>query len=125
LVWSPLAGGWLAGKYRRGQDAPQDSRAVRYAQRNSPIVKRYDQTLPMNQPKLDAVDELTVVADKAGVPLVHLANAFVLAHPGVTSSIIGPRTPEQLEDLLAGADVRLDADILDAIDEVVPPGTVL
>jgi aryl-alcohol dehydrogenase-like predicted oxidoreductase len=125
LVWSPLAGGWLAGKYRRGQDAPADSRAVRYAQRNSPIVRRYDPTLPMNQRKLDAVDDLTVVADKAGVPLAHLANAFVLAHPAVTSAIIGPRTPEQLEDLLAGADVRLDADILDAVDEVVPPGTVL
>src|SRR5439155_14107832 len=111
IVWSPLAGGWLAGRYRRGQEAPPDSRGVRYVQRQSPIAKRFDQTLPMNQRKLDAVEDLLVVADKAGVSLAHLANAFVLAHPAVTAAIIGPRTPEQLEDLLAGADVRLGADI--------------
>jgi len=65
------------------------------------------------------------VAEKAGVPPAHLALAFTLAHPAVTSAIIGPRTMEQLEDLLAGSEVRLDPEILDAIDEVVPPGTLL
>jgi aryl-alcohol dehydrogenase-like predicted oxidoreductase len=108
IVWSPLAGGWLAGKYRRGQGVPEDSRAKRYADRGSPIVRRYDPTNPENDRKLDLVDDLTNLADKAGISLTHLAIAFTLAHPSVTSAIIGPRTPAQLEDLLAGADVRLD-----------------
>jgi len=125
IVWSPLAGGWLAGKYRRGQGVPEDSRAKRYADRGSPIVRRYDPTNPENERKLDLVDDLTNLADKAGVSLTHLAIAFTLAHPAVTSAIIGPRTPGQLEDLLAGADVRLDGEILDAIDELVAPGTTL
>ena len=125
IVWSPLAGGWLAGRYRRGQGVPADSRAKRYAERGSPIVRRYDPTLPDNERKLDLVEDLANVADKAGVSLTHMAIAFSLAHPAVTSAIIGPRTPEQLADLMAGADVRLDAEILDAIDELVPPGTTL
>src|SRR6266540_2882718 len=125
IVWSPLAGGWLAGKYRRGQGVPEDSRAKRYADRGSPIVRRYDPTNPENDRKLDLVDDLTNLADKAGISLTHLAIAFTLAHPVVTSAIIGPRTPGQLEDLLAGADVRLDGEILDAIDELVAPGTTL
>jgi aryl-alcohol dehydrogenase-like predicted oxidoreductase len=125
IVWSPLAGGWLAGKYRRGQDVPADSRAKRFAERGSPIVRRYDPTVPENERKLDLVEDLANVADKAGISLTHMAIAFTLAHPAVTSAIIGPRTPEQLEDLLAGADVRLEAETLDAIDELVPPGTTL
>src|SRR6266542_3250875 len=125
IVWSPLAGGWLAGKYRRGQGVPEDSRAKRYAERGSPIVRRYDPTIPENERKLDLVDDLTNVADKAGISLTHMAIAFTLAHSAVTSAIIGPRTPEQLEDLLAGADVRLDAEILDAIDDLAPPGNTL
>jgi len=125
IVWSPLAGGWLAGKYRRGQGVPEDSRAKRYADRGSPIVRRYDPNNPENERKLDFVDDLTNLEDKAGISLTHLAIAFTLAHPAVTSAIIGPRTPAQLEDLLAGADVRLDGEILDAIDELVAPGTTL
>jgi aryl-alcohol dehydrogenase-like predicted oxidoreductase len=125
IAWSPLAGGWLAGKYRRGQEPPRDSRAVRYAERGSPLVRRYDQDSPENQRKFDLVEDLTVLADKAGISLTHLALAFVLAHPTVTSAIVGPRTPQQLEDLLAGADVRLGGETLDAIDELVPPGTVV
>ena len=125
LVWSPLAGGWLAGKYRRDQDVPADSRAIRFAQRGSPVADRYDVSRPANQKKLDLVEDLDVVADKAGMSLTHMAIAFSLAHPAVTSSIIGPRTMEQLEDLLAGADVRLDEATLDAIDEIVAPGVVI
>ncbi len=125
IVWSPLAGGWLSGKYRRDVEAPSDSRAVRFAERGSPVAARYDLSLPQNQRKLDLVDELTVIADKAGVSLVHLAMAFTLAHPAVTSAIIGPRTMEQLEDLLAGAEVTLDESTLDALDELLPPGTTL
>jgi aryl-alcohol dehydrogenase-like predicted oxidoreductase len=125
IVWSPLAGGWLSGKYRRGQNVPEDSRAKRYAERGSPIARRYDPTAEANQRKLDLVDDLSNLADKAGVSLTHLAIAFALAHPAVTSAIIGPRTPEQLEDLISGVDVRLDGEILDAIDEMVPPGTTV
>jgi aryl-alcohol dehydrogenase-like predicted oxidoreductase len=125
IVWSPLAGGWLAGRYRRGQDTPADSRVVRYRERGNPLVKRYDASIAENQHKLDLVEDLIGVADRAGLSLAHLAVAFTLAHPAVTSAIIGPRTPEQLDDLLSGADVRLDDKTLDAIDELVPPGEVL
>jgi aryl-alcohol dehydrogenase-like predicted oxidoreductase len=125
IVWSPLAGGWLGGRYRRGTEAPEDSRAVRYAQRGSPIAKRYDPAQQENQSKLDLVDDLGVVADKVGLSLPALAMAFTLAHPSVTSSIIGPRTPPQLDQLLESADVRLDAETLDAIDQLVTPGSVV
>ena len=125
IVWSPLAGGWLAGKYRRDENPPEDSRAVRFKQRGSPVAARYDLTRPANQRKLDLVEDLATVADKAGISLTHMAIAFTLAHPAVTSAIIGPRTMDQLDDLLAGADVRLDDEALDAIDAIVPPGTVI
>jgi aryl-alcohol dehydrogenase-like predicted oxidoreductase len=125
IVWSPLAGGWLAGKYRRGQEVPGDSRAARYSSRGGPIAARFDMSRDVNQRKLDLVEELAVVADKAGLSLTHMANAFALRHPAVTSAIIGPRTMEQLEDALAGADVELDDDTLDAIDDIVAPGTVI
>jgi aryl-alcohol dehydrogenase-like predicted oxidoreductase len=125
IVWSPLAGGWLAGRYRKGEGAPSDSRLVRYKERGSPVARRYDPSVPENERKLDIVEELVLLAEKAGTTITHLAIAFTLAHPAVTSSIIGPRTPAQLTDLLAGADVRLDVDTLDAIDELVAPGSVV
>jgi aryl-alcohol dehydrogenase-like predicted oxidoreductase len=123
IVWGPLAGGWLAGKYRRGQEMDPESRAAR----NELVYyrARLDQSIPANQLKLDLVERLIEVADKAGISLAHLALGFVLAHPGVTSAIVGPRTPEQLRQLLDGSDVRLDSATLDAIDEIVAPGTVL
>ncbi|MGH2723429.1 MAG: aldo/keto reductase [Actinomycetota bacterium] len=122
IVWSPLAGGWLAGKYRRGEDAPADSRMVRFRGRPGRPQQRFDLDRPEVQRKLEAVEALAPIADKAGLPLAHLAVAFTLAHPSVTSAIVGPRTMDQLQDLLAGADVRLDDETLDAIDEVVRPG---
>lgn len=125
IVWSPLAQGWLTGKYRRGQDAPPESRAARAAERGEWLVRRFDPALPVNQRKMDVVDRLAPVAEKAGLSLTHLAVAFSIAHPAVTSTIVGPRTLEQLTDLLDGADVRLDDDTLDAIDEIVPPGEVV
>jgi aryl-alcohol dehydrogenase-like predicted oxidoreductase len=125
LVWSPLAGGWLAGRYRRGQDAPKDSRAVRFAEQGRAVARRYDTSLPGNQRKLEIVEELIDLAEKQEMSLQHLALAFVLEHPGVTSAIIGPRTMEQLEGLLSAGDVRLSDEVLDRIDELVPPGAVL
>src|SRR5581483_5549260 len=119
IPWSPLAGGLLTGRYRKGQPIPEDSRMARGfgAQFQSDRAKR------VHEERLDIVEELIVLAEKAGVSLTHMAHAFVLEHPAVTSAIIGPRTMEQLDDALAGADVRLDEDTLDAIDDLVPPGT--
>jgi aryl-alcohol dehydrogenase-like predicted oxidoreductase len=115
IPWSPLAGGWLSGKYRKGQDAPESTRSRR-------LPQRYDLSLPENQQKLDAADKLGALADESGLSLVHLAIAFVLQHPAVTAPIIGPRTMEQLESQIGAADVKLSPDILDKIDEIVPPG---
>ncbi len=120
IPWSPLAGGWLGGRYRRGEAAPADSRLGRSFGRQQRGIDD-----PVNAPRLDAVEALIPIADAAGLSLTHLAHAFVLEHPAVTSAIIGPRTREQLDDALAGAEVRLDTATLDAIDAVVPPGTDL
>ncbi|MEX2555650.1 MAG: aldo/keto reductase [Actinomycetota bacterium] len=125
IVWSPLAGGWLTGKYRRGEEPPEDSRVKRIRNFNPRVADRFDFDRPGNLRKLELVEELAVVAEKAGASLAHMAIAFAVAHPAVTSAIIGPRTMEQLEDSLAGADLRLDDETLDAIDQIVPPGTVL
>jgi aryl-alcohol dehydrogenase-like predicted oxidoreductase len=118
LPWSPLAGGWLSGKWRKGQEAPETSRGKR-------MPARYDLSVPGNQAKLDAADAFAVLAEEAGISLVHLAIAFVLQHPGVTSPIIGPRTMEQLETQVGAVDVTLSTDVLDKIDEIVPPGVTL
>ena len=126
LVWSPLNRGWLAGRYRRGHfDRSPESRAVRGAQRAEWLALLYDESRPEVQRKLDVVEELAGLAERAGTTLPRLAIAFVLAHPAVTSAIIGPRTTEQLEDLLDSADLRLDDETLDAIDALVPPGTMV
>jgi aryl-alcohol dehydrogenase-like predicted oxidoreductase len=117
IPWSPLAGGWLSGKWRKGAST-ESRRAVM-------IPARYDMTLPDNQRKLEAADALAALADELGIPLIHLALAFVLRHPAVTAPIIGPRTMEQLEGQLGAVDVELTDDVLDRIDEIVPPGTNL
>jgi aryl-alcohol dehydrogenase-like predicted oxidoreductase len=83
----------------------------------------FDLQIPANRAKLAAVEQLTKLAADAGLPLTHLATAFVRSHPAITSVLIGPRKPEHLRDLLAGAEMQLSADILDRIDEIVPPGT--
>jgi aryl-alcohol dehydrogenase-like predicted oxidoreductase len=115
IPWSPLAGGWLSGRYRLGQDLPASRRAER-------IPSRFDMSIPANQRKLEAADALAELAQEAGVSLVHLALAFVIRHPAVTSAIIGPRTMEHLESQLGAADVTLSDDVLDRIDAIVPPG---
>jgi aryl-alcohol dehydrogenase-like predicted oxidoreductase len=110
LVWSPLAQGMLTGRYRKGQ-------------RSGSYRAGFGFRHLSDERRLDAVEQLIPVARKAGLPLTHLAMAFAIAHPGVTSAIIGPRTMEHLDDLLAGAEVTLDDETLDRIDEIVPPGT--
>lgn len=110
LVWSPLAGGLLTGRYRKGQQP--DSHRASFGFRHLRDERR-----------LDAVEQLIPVAEAAGVSLTHLATAFVITHPGVTSAIIGPRTMDHIDDLLAGADTILSDEVLDRIDAIVPPGT--
>jgi len=112
LVWSPLAGGWLTGKYRRGEPTPAGSRG-------DTNPDHFDLA---NESKFDAVEQLAKLAGDAGMSLTHLAIAWAATHPAVTSVLIGPRTEEQLEELLGAADFRLDDDVLDAIDRIVPPG---
>jgi aryl-alcohol dehydrogenase-like predicted oxidoreductase len=115
LPWSPLAGGWLSGQVRRGQ--PIESNRAKM------MPSRFDLSLPDNIAKLEAVEQLATLAEEAGLSLVHLAVAFVMNHPGVTSPIIGPRTMEQLTSQVGAADVVLSEDVLDRIDEIVAPGT--
>jgi aryl-alcohol dehydrogenase-like predicted oxidoreductase len=113
---SPLASGWLSGKWRKGAETPTSSRAKL-------LPARYDLSLAVNQRKLAAADALGTLADEAGIPLVHLAIAFVINHPAVTAAIIGPRTMAQLESQLAAVDIALDNALLDRIDKIVAPGT--
>ena len=118
IPWSPLAGGWLSGKYRKDGELPESRRAQM-------IPSRYDMSLPGNQRKLEAADALAKVAEEAGITLIEMALAFVIRHPAVTAAIIGPRTMEHLESQLTAADIELSDDVLDKIDEIVPPGVNL
>jgi aryl-alcohol dehydrogenase-like predicted oxidoreductase len=117
IPWSPLAGGWLSGRYGTGASSPDASR------RAGAQPTRFDMSLPANQAKLAAVDALADLAGQAGLSLIELALAFVTGHRAVTAAIIGPRTMEQLESQLPAAEIALTADVLDRIDEIVPPGT--
>lgn len=117
IPWSPLAGGWLSGRFGPGKDNS--------SRRSARLPGRYDLSLPGNQNKLEAVSELAVLAEEAGLSLIQLAIGFALAHRSVTAPIIGPRTMAHLESQLAAADVVLDPAVLDRIDEIVPPGTNL
>jgi aryl-alcohol dehydrogenase-like predicted oxidoreductase len=119
IAWSPLAGGWLTGRIRRDTGVDMTSGRARR------LPHRFDPALPGNQAKLAAVEELIKIAADAGCSLTRMALAFVIGNPAVTSAIIGPRTMDQLTDLLAGASVTLDDDILDRIDQIVPPGVNL
>jgi aryl-alcohol dehydrogenase-like predicted oxidoreductase len=117
LVYSPLAGGWLSGKYRKGHEITGPGTAAR-AER---IPGVYDSTNPANAAKLDAADALGALADEAGMSLVQMAIAFVTRHPAVSSAIVGPRTMEHLEAYLAADGTELSSDLLDRIDEIVRP----
>ena len=117
LTYSPLAGGWLSGRWRKDSASAPTSSARPSA--------RFDMTQPANQRKLDIVEDLARLADEAGLTLIELAIAFVINHPGVTSAIVGPRTMEQLESYLPAADTKLTADMLDRIDKLVAPGVTV
>ena len=110
IVWSPLSKGMLTGRYRRGQPLP-DSLRVKYFPKQM-----------TDERSLDVIEELIPLAQDAGLSLTHMALGFVMAHPVVTSAILGPRTMQHLDDLLAAAEVRLSDDVLNRIDQIAPPG---
>jgi aryl-alcohol dehydrogenase-like predicted oxidoreductase len=136
ITWSPLNSGWLTGRYRRDAEPPppspraamrlnrpRDEHESGFGKPRATYGGLHDYALPHNQRKLDVVDGLLALSSESGIPMVHLAVAFTLVHPAVTSSIIGPRTMEQLLDQLPAADVDLSDDVLDRIDQLVTPGT--
>jgi aryl-alcohol dehydrogenase-like predicted oxidoreductase len=118
IPWSPLGGGWLSGRWRKGSGELTSRRAAM-------IPQRYDLSLAANQAKLEAADALAQLADESGISLIHMALAFVIRHPAVTAAIIGPRTMEQLDSQLGAVEARLDTALLDRIDEIVAPGTTI
>jgi len=118
IPYSPLAGGWLSGRWRKDAGQQSSTRAER-------LPDRFDLSLPENQRKLDAVEQLAQLAQETGITLIELAIAFVLRHPAVTAAIIGPRTMDHLESQLAAADVVLSDEVLDRIDAINPPGVTI
>ena len=117
LTYSPLAGGWLSGRWRKAvAPAPTSSARPR---------ARFDMSTAANQRKLDLVEQLAQLAEQAGLSLIELAIAFAVNHPGVTAAVVGPRTMEQLEAYLPAAESVLPADVLDRIDEIVAPGVTV
>jgi aryl-alcohol dehydrogenase-like predicted oxidoreductase len=117
IPWSPLAGGWLSGRYSKDGEWPSSSRRAQM------LPSRYDMSIPANQAKLVAAQALGELAQEAGLTLIEMALAFVTSHPAVSAAIIGPRTMEQLESQLPALATRLSSEVLDRIDEIVPPGT--
>jgi aryl-alcohol dehydrogenase-like predicted oxidoreductase len=109
LVWGPLGQGMLTGRVRKGQENDL---------RRAGLFRHL-----IDERRIDAVEQFAALADEVGIPMIHLAMAFAIAHPGVASALLGPRTMAQLDDLLAGLDVALSDEILDQIDEIVAPGT--
>ncbi len=127
IVWGPLNGGWLSGKYRAGREIPENSRAARGLAAGPAVAfhgfyARLFAEDAVNEHKYDLVEQLVKIAEDAGMPLSHLAQAWTLAHPAVSTMLMGPRTLEQIEDSLAAAEVVLDDDLLDRIDAIVSPG---
>ena len=121
MTYGPIAGGWLSGKYRKGQDVSGPGSIARA--RRSPGA--FDATNPANAAKLEAADALGALADEAGISLIQMAVGFVTRHPAVTSAIIGPRTMDHLDAYLAADGIELSTELLDQIDRIVPPGATV
>jgi aryl-alcohol dehydrogenase-like predicted oxidoreductase len=121
MVYAPLGGGWLTGKYRRGAEAPEGSRSLGFWNRSG----RWDAERAEVQRKYDLVEALEALAKEADLPLPHLAMAFASEHPSVSSAIVGPRTLAQAEELLSGLEVTLTRELLDRIDALAAPGADL
>jgi aryl-alcohol dehydrogenase-like predicted oxidoreductase len=128
MVWAPMAGGWLTGKYRAGQKPPSGSRASRlpdFRSENAALAARYDPAHPANIRKFELVSRLEKLASEHGISLMSMALAFAIEHPAVTTAVVGARTPAQLRQLLDESVYELDWDTLDALDAIVPPGSVV
>jgi aryl-alcohol dehydrogenase-like predicted oxidoreductase len=121
MTYSPLAGGWLSGRYRKGRAESGPGSAARLGR----LPARYQASHPSNAAKLEAADALGALADDAGLTLVQMAVAFATHHPAVTAAIIGPRTMEHLDGYLAADGIALPDDVLDRIDGIVPPGVTI
>ena len=121
LAYSPLAGGWLSGRYRHGREIEGPGSPARQQR----FAAAYDANSPQNAAKLDAADALGQLADEAGVSLVQMALAFVVGHPAVTSAIVGPRTMDHLRSYLTADGVILTREVLARIDEIVAPGVTI
>jgi len=113
IPWSPLEGGWLAGRYQRGQPAPQGSRAERH---------KWDLASEKSLRRFDALDQLAPLAKECGHTLSQFALNWTLANPVITAPIIGPRTEEHLDDSLGALGWSIPQEILQKVDEIVPPG---
>jgi aryl-alcohol dehydrogenase-like predicted oxidoreductase len=120
ITWSPLDGGFLSGKYRGRQDFTEDTRVVRYARL---FRGGFDPEEDFIRRKLEVIAELHALAEQSEMTMAQLAVAFTLEHPAVTASIVGPRTMEHLETILPAAEIRLSNEVLDRIDQLVPPGS--
>ncbi len=122
IVWSPLDGGWLAGRYRKGQPIPEDSRARNQTEFGAFVARQFDMTTARAERRLGIIETLVGMAAELGVPLARYATAWTLAHPAVTSAIIGPRVMRHLDDALPAGEVRIPKEHLERIDALVPPG---
>ena len=120
IAYSPLAGGWLSGRYREGSEVRGPMSPARQR-----LANRFDLSMAVNQRKLEAAERLAQLAEETGISLIEMAIAFVVRHPAVTAAIIGPRTMEHLESQLTAADIELSTDVLDRIDSINPPGTTI
>ena len=125
IVWSPLDGGWLAGRYRQGRPVPEDSRARNQTEFGAFVARQFEMTTARAARRLDIIETLVGLAGELGVSLARYATAWTLANPAVTSAIIGPRLIGHLEDLLPAGDLRLPEPHLTRIDALVPPGTMV
>ncbi len=123
IVWSPIEGGWLAGRYRKGQEPPADSRAKNQTEFGAFVAPRFDMTTPRAQRRLEIIETLVGFAGELGVSLARYATAWTLRRPAVASAIIGPRIMRHFEDTLAAAELQIPDEHAKRIDALVPPGT--
>jgi aryl-alcohol dehydrogenase-like predicted oxidoreductase len=123
IVWSPIEGGWLSGRYRKGRPVPEESRATNDTEFGAFVARNFDLKTPRSARRLEIVEQLVAMAEEAGVSLARFAVAWTLRHPAVTSAIIGPRLVRHLDDTLGAVDLRIPDEHAARIDALVPRGT--
>jgi aryl-alcohol dehydrogenase-like predicted oxidoreductase len=125
IVWSPLEGGWLAGRYRKGQAPPPDSRAANETEFGMFVRDNFTLDSPRGQRRLDVVEELVKMADELGASLTAYATAWVLRHRAVSCAIVGPRVSRHLDACFEALAVKIPDAHLARIDDLVAPGSRL